>query len=213
MIIPTIINGSWYIVNLSQQEKDKSNAILVLDWDRGLFCDYNGKFIPELQKSLEELPEIFSIGKVENKSFLFEKPVEYWIPLQYRKIIRRDEETFEGVGNLSISKYNDSDKRLITPTLAEELLKADISKPYYLPSPLYVIRYRDSQDIITNPFYQTAIIAKNEEDLRQFRQNQFPNWFNHEFQTLKEMFAEPPLHLLEGIVVMPKVISNFQKNK
>ena len=61
---PTTINGSWYIVTLNQQQ-DQPNTALVLAWGRGLFRDYDGHFVPEAKKSLEDMLEIAGLGAVE----------------------------------------------------------------------------------------------------------------------------------------------------
>lgn len=212
MTTPITINGSWYIIELNQQEKDQPNSILVLDWGRGLFCNYEGKLLPETQQSVEDLPEIHAIGKVKNTNFLYENQVNYWESLRHRKLIRTNDETFEGIGNLSTSKYNHSNARLITSILAEEILQVNKEKPHYLDGQLYVIRYRDSRDRNTNPFHQTAIIAKDEADMRTFRQNELPSIFDEGHRTLQELVAESNIHLpTSGIIVMPEVISYFHK--
>lgn len=214
MTTPITINGSWYIVELNQQEKDQCNAALVLSWGRGLFKDYDGRDAPAAQRSFEELPEIAALGSVRNVSFLYESPVNYWEPLQQRKVERkRGGESFEGSGNLSAAKYHASRERLITSPLAEEVLKVDVQKPHYLNAWLYVVRYRDSRDINTNPFHQTAIIAKDEDDLRSFRQRECPNIFDEGYPcTLQELVVDPEMRFQPGgIVVMPEVISRFQK--
>lgn len=36
------------------------------------FSDYDGNFVPEAKKSLEELPEIAVLGYVETESFIYE---------------------------------------------------------------------------------------------------------------------------------------------
>lgn len=211
MTTTNTINGSWYIVELDQQAKDQPNAALVLDWGRGLFRDYDLKFLPEAKKSLEELSEITALGKVENQSFIYGSTVNYWDPLSTRRLVRTNDETFEGVGNLGISDRSYTQERWITPQVAEGVLKADAQRPLYIPAKLYVVRYRDSRDRNTNPFHQTAVIAKDEEDLRQFRQKEFPNWFYEGNRVLTEMTDSSELRFLKGIVIMPEVISGFQK--
>ncbi|OGY44627.1 MAG: hypothetical protein A2729_03535 [Candidatus Buchananbacteria bacterium RIFCSPHIGHO2_01_FULL_39_14] len=211
MKIPNTINGSWYIITLNQQNQDRPNAALVLDWGRGLFCDYDGNFVASAQKSLEEMVEIKALGTVKNKSYIFENSVNYWVPLSERRLVQKDEETFEGVGSMDISKTSYTSERWITPAIGKEILDADRQRPYYNPATLYVVRYRDAQDRNINPFHQTGVIAKDEADLRLFQQEEFPNWFNEEYRSLGEMITEPELHLLNGIVVMPNVLSGFHK--
>lgn len=211
MTITNTIEGSWYIVELDQQDQNQPNAALVFAWGRGLFRDYGGKFLPEAKKSLEEIPEIAALGSVENQSYVYEKPVNYWDSLSKRSLVRENDETFEGVGSLGIAKRSYTPERWITPKVAEEVLKADPQKPHYTPAKLYVVRYRDSRDRNTNPFHQTAVIARDEEDLRQFRQEEFPNWFDEGNRALTEMADSSELRFLDGIVMMPEVISDFQK--
>lgn len=212
MITPPTINGSWYIVTLNQPKEDQPNAALVLDWGRGLFRDHNLQFLPEAKCSLEELMEIAALGRIETESYIYEKPVNYRERLSEKRLVRKDEETFEGVGNLGV--YNSSgytQERWITPSVAEELLQADSKRPYYAATTLFVVRYRDANDRNTNPFHQIGVIARDEEDIRQFKQRGFPNWFDEGERDIKDMAADIQLRFLSGMVVMPKVISCFQK--
>jgi hypothetical protein len=205
------IEGSWYVVELDQKAKEQPKVALVMDLGRGLFIDHKGEFSPKAKKSLENIPEIKDLGEVKNQRFIYEKPVNYWRPLSERSLMETDSETVEGVGNLSINDRFHTIQRRITPAVTKEVLNADPRKPYCASANLYVVRYRNSLDKNINPFHQTAIIARNEADLLQFKQERFSNWFNEGYRSLAEIANESGLHLLENIVIMPEIISDFQR--
>lgn len=200
------IEGSWYIKELNQQEKNKPNAVLVLNSNRVHFDDNTKNY-------LENLPEISALGSVQKGIFIYEKPVDYWIPLSDRKLHRRpltlDEEIFDGIGNLGTSKYSYNGKRLITPQVSDELMKTNALNPHHTQASLYVVRFRDANDRDTNPFHQTGVIAIDESDVHKFMQG-FGSFFNKEYRTIDEIFDQDT-RIMKGIVVMPEVIANFQK--
>ena len=198
-----IILGVWHVAT-AHQEKESPHSMLVLA--HGSAGD------EEIETSLKN-SSVFSkqMGTLDDLTFLYEEPVNYNTPLQYRRIIKT-ETNYRGIGSLHVEKYSYSQNRWITQESlnaleSEALMYQQTKMPIYLQSDLYAVRYRDANDRDTNPVHQTAVIAKNEDDLNTFLQG-FSNWFGEGGRALREINSD--IQLVNGIMVMPQIAYNLK---
>ena len=186
-----IISGLWYIAITEQQ-----NAFLVLGASK--LSDINN-----IKKIFaDNTLGIMGLNPTEDIKIILEgyDPGNY--PLQ--------EKSLEKIGSLGISEYTSNSPHQISTSVAEELLKANPEKGCFLNASLYVVKYHDAADRDINPFHQTAVLVKDEIDLRLFIGNR-RKWFGEQYTTLEKIMSNSDLHPRHGVIILSDTIVEYQR--
>jgi hypothetical protein len=204
--------GSWYLLTMTGGAgQEKASAKLVLASRGGFNLGREGELCTEDKKVIEKLPQVTELGQIKEISHIFGEAINYWDSFDEARLVKTRDGYFTGIGGLNIEKYSYSSNRWITELIAKELLTADPQNVYHLDGCLFVVRYRDSNDRNTNPYHQTAFIAKDEQDISQMLCSGKFLWFGEGYRNIANMIGEPNLQFVPGIVVMPGVLCHLRK--
>ncbi|MFA5797135.1 MAG: hypothetical protein WC916_03820 [Candidatus Woesearchaeota archaeon] len=185
------ISGLWYVAIM-----EKQRAFLVLGANR--FSDINN-----IEKTFaDNTLSIVGLNPTKNIKIISEGYDPGNCLLQ--------EKSLEKIGPLGISEHTSNSPYRISTRVAEELLKANHEKGCFLDASLYVVKYRDSSDRDINPFHQTAVLAKDETDLRLFIGNK-RTWFGGSYTTLEKIMGNSDFRPRYGVIILPDTIIEYHK--
>lgn len=193
-ILP-LIRGSWYIA----EAEDKQGAVVLSDSSQrgeGLWTQEDVKEYLTQNKSKLSLPEVITVNDIG----------------EYPKLnIYSDESRAEGF-HLGANPFSYRGNYWISPSIAKDLSGASAEEARELDGFVWLVKYRNSYDRGTNPIYSTSVMAKDDQDLRDFfnHPNRSIRWWVMGHRPLQERALEAGLKLTPKIIFTEGAIAGYQ---